>query len=518
MKEDANRAPAGVEISVGERPIDPPSATMRAHIALDADPVTSQRLRPLLPSEMESSFFRALAATSEAFIAVGLSGVVLYCSAGAKKLLAPLADQCVGQSLALVVPELEQLLAPFRDALRQGRIAAFDARVRDASGAPVELAVTAAPALSEFGEVVATVLALRERPSAALGREAPAIPSHFGHDLANIFATVETYTSFVASTNLAPRQTEDLHVARDAARRGAALVGQLLGSGASQQALGQSASVPISAAAERASAPLSSQGAGVITALVVEDDAAMRDGLRRILQGEGYRVLEAADGIEAEEIAARYPGAIQVLVSDLTLPRADGHVALARVRASRPDIGAVFVSGRLDLDRPLPEGALFVQKPFASAELTAAVARVIADASPSAGGLSSVSPVVVIVDDDDDLREAFARVIEECEFVAVRAKSGLHALKILGERHVDVVISDQFMPGIDGMRLLELVRDRFPHCVRILFTAYPSPEVVLEAINRCGVHKVLLKSMHAVAIRDEIERAVLSSAHYRAKP
>ena len=75
------------------------------------------------------------------------------------------------------------------------------------------------------------------------------------------------------------------------------------------------------------------------------------------------------------------------------------------------------------------------------------------------------------------------------------------------EQHVDVVVSDHFMPGMDGVRLLESVRQRWPHCTRILFTAHPSSDIVLEAVNRGGVHKVLVKNMHPVAIRDEIARA-----------
>jgi PAS domain S-box-containing protein len=259
------------------------------------------------------------------------------------------------------------------------------------------------------------------------------------------------------------------------------------------------------------------QPARPVTVLLVEDDANMRDGLRRVLEAEGYQVLEAGDGTEAGEVAARHPDPIQLLLSDLTLPRSDGREALLRVRASRPDICAVFISGRLDRGR-LPSDVDFVQKPFATPELLQALERALANAPPGAGRLVTTSPVVLIVDDDDDLRNAFARVIEECEFLSVPVKSGLHALQILEQRHVDIVICDQFMPGMDGVQLLELVRQRYPRCVRILFTAHPSSDVVLDAVNRGGVHKVLVKSMHAVAIRDEIERAVLASHRFSPTP
>jgi len=201
-----------------------------------------------------------------------------------------------------------------------------------------------------------------------------------------------------------------------------------------------------------------------------------------------------------------------VMLTDLELPGGDGLDALARVRVLRPDIRAVFLSGRHD--RAVPNDAEFVQKPFATSELLASLRRVIAQMPENAGHLAAAKPVVLIVDDDDDLREAFARVVEECDFVALRARSGLHALRALEEHFVDVVICDQFMPGMDGVQLLEVVRDRFGHCIRVLFTAHPSSDVVMQAVNRGGVHKVLVKSMHAVAIRDEIERAVMDSPRF----
>ena len=62
---------------------------------------------------------------------------------------------------------------------------------------------------------------------------------------------------------------------------------------------------------------------------------------------------------------------------------------------------------------------------------------------------------------------------------------------------------------MDGVSLLSTVRRRWPHVQRILFTADASPDIMLDAVNRAGVHKVLLKTMHAVQIRDEIEGVAL---------
>lgn len=66
------------------------------------------------------------------------------------------------------------------------------------------------------------------------------------------------------------------------------------------------------------------------------------------------------------------------------------------------------------------------------------------------------------------------------------------------------MLRDQFMPGMDGVKLLELVAQQYPSVQRILFTAHASPDVVVTAINRGRVAKVLLKNMHPIHVRDEI--------------
>jgi DNA-binding NtrC family response regulator len=125
------------------------------------------------------------------------------------------------------------------------------------------------------------------------------------------------------------------------------------------------------------------------------------------------------------------------------------------------------------------------------------------------------SPVVLVVDDDAELRESLVRLLAECDLTAVGAAGSREALKILERSRVDVVVSDHFVWGIDGVGLLGAIRERWPHVQRVLFTADAAPDVLIDAVNRAGVHKVLLKNMHAVQIRDEIERVALDALRQR---
>jgi PAS domain S-box-containing protein len=113
-------------------------------------------------------------------------------------------------------------------------------------------------------------------------------------------------------------------------------------------------------------------------------------------------------------------------------------------------------------------------------------------------------PIVLIVDDEADLRESLAEVLSEVALDVRVAPGAAQALQLLKDERVDVLVTDQCMPKMNGIELLEQASLRFPGTARILFTGHASTDVVIEAVNRGRVTKLLLKSMHPVAIRDEI--------------
>jgi CheY-like chemotaxis protein len=256
------------------------------------------------------------------------------------------------------------------------------------------------------------------------------------------------------------------------------------------------------------------------TILVVEDDSAIRLAMRRTLANARYSVLEASDGPAAQEILTELGQTVSLVVSDSVLPRGGGPELFAWVRARFPDVAFLLISGREREGEAKASqlGVGFLGKPFYPAEFLAAVNRALLASQAAATRRvvrSGTRPVVVLVDDDSDIRDSFERLLSECDLETYVAKSALHALQILGERHVDAVVTDQVMPGLDGIGLLELVYERFPSCTRILCTGHPGSEIVIDAVNRGHVHRVLTKTMHAVALRDEIERAVLEAVHAR---
>jgi two-component system, cell cycle sensor histidine kinase and response regulator CckA len=84
---------------------------------------------------------------------------------------------------------------------------------------------------------------------------------------------------------------------------------------------------------------------GSETVLLVEDEPALRAVARRVLQRQGYAVLEAADGDAALALVATHQGPLHLLVTDVVMPGLSGRDLADRLTAARPDLRVLFVSG-----------------------------------------------------------------------------------------------------------------------------------------------------------------------------
>jgi CheY-like chemotaxis protein len=109
------------------------------------------------------------------------------------------------------------------------------------------------------------------------------------------------------------------------------------------------------------------------TALVVEDEAGLREVIRRMLERHGYSVLVAADGPSAIALSREHDGAIDVLLTDVVMPRMQGTELADAIAIDRPDIVVVFMTGYAR-DAFADSGArptALIEKPFREEELLA---------------------------------------------------------------------------------------------------------------------------------------------------
>jgi PAS domain S-box-containing protein len=116
--------------------------------------------------------------------------------------------------------------------------------------------------------------------------------------------------------------------------------------------------------------------------LVVEDDEQLRGMLVDLLQKDGHTVLSAANSREALPLGEHYDGHIDILITDVVMPGMNGVDLAVRLRAARPDIVVMFISGYGDnelIKRCVADGdAELLIKPFGVGELFAAVNRMLA--------------------------------------------------------------------------------------------------------------------------------------------
>ena len=114
------------------------------------------------------------------------------------------------------------------------------------------------------------------------------------------------------------------------------------------------------------------------TVLVVDDEPSVRTLAAAMLRRAGYAVVEAADGAEAERLAAGHVGRIDVLLTDIVMPGTRGPELADRLRAVRPELRVVYMSGFRDtaMLADVERGeAVFLGKPFVGSALLAAIRR-----------------------------------------------------------------------------------------------------------------------------------------------
>lgn len=131
---------------------------------------------------------------------------------------------------------------------------------------------------------------------------------------------------------------------------------------------------------------------------------------------------------------------------------------------------------------------------------------------PCTAAAHGAARAVLLVDDEPQARKWFARVYGD-EFVVLQAADARAALDLLELRapEVAVLLSDHRMPGEDGVQLLTQVRERHPHIVRLLVTAYADKDMALAAVNQGQVQRILEKPLDEALMRAALRDALAES-------
>ena len=117
------------------------------------------------------------------------------------------------------------------------------------------------------------------------------------------------------------------------------------------------------------------------TILLVDDDASVRTLVRQFLEIKGYTVLEAEEAATATEICRSNADAIELLITDVSMPETSGVELAGQLSKLRPDLKVLYISGYSDVQDTSSIAARgqssFLQKPFTIETLSAKVSELI---------------------------------------------------------------------------------------------------------------------------------------------
>jgi two-component system cell cycle sensor histidine kinase/response regulator CckA len=118
---------------------------------------------------------------------------------------------------------------------------------------------------------------------------------------------------------------------------------------------------------------------GSETVLIVEDDEALRELAREMLESYGYTTLLAGDGAAALELAQKHPHPIQLLMTDILMPKMGGIELAERLSTLQPEVKVLYTSGYNDSGGSLDglAGARYLQKPYAMEEVARTVSELL---------------------------------------------------------------------------------------------------------------------------------------------
>lgn len=257
---------------------------------------------------------------------------------------------------------------------------------------------------------------------------------------------------------------------------------------------------PEAALAERAE----EASGGQETILVVEDDDRVRSLVAEVLESAGYTVIAVSAGSEAIARYEAHGREIQLLITDLVLPKMGGKEIAGRLMGLQPELKVLFISGYTG-DILANQGILagphmdFLQKPFGLRALRAKV-RAVLDAQAAAPPRR-----VLVVDDERAVRETLAAQLLESGFEVHTAEGGQEARSIIRRFPIDLMLTDLVMPAEEGIELIRDLRKRHPRLKIVAMSGAFGAEV-LDAAQRLGADAALAKPVSGETLRSCIER------------
>ena len=259
------------------------------------------------------------------------------------------------------------------------------------------------------------------------------------------------------------------------------------------------------------------------TILVVDDSAVIRRILEKELTDAGYKVVTAANGVEALSILAWMEEPPGLITLDIDMPRMNGFEVCAKLKEKEgslkncsfpvDQIPIIFVSANDSLENRRAGFQLevidFISKPFPPGVVSDVVTSIINPRQQFAG------QQVLVADDSPSARRIVAIILERLGVQVIEAENGLAALTLMedGEHSFDMLITDYMMPEMRGDELCRLVRQQSRD--------NPLPIIIISAFDDQDLILHFFKSgatdyLHKPFIEEELTARLQSHLQVRA--
>jgi CheY-like chemotaxis protein len=120
--------------------------------------------------------------------------------------------------------------------------------------------------------------------------------------------------------------------------------------------------------------------------------------------------------------------------------------------------------------------------------------------------LEIARPTLLVVDDEERILSALRRTLRREGYRMVTSESVHEALEILDARHVDLILSDQKMPGMSGLQFLEEAAKRCPGAARVLITGW-TEEIPPEKLEELGISGLITKPWDDARLKEVLRQA-----------
>ena len=124
----------------------------------------------------------------------------------------------------------------------------------------------------------------------------------------------------------------------------------------------------------------------------------------------------------------------------------------------------------------------------------------------------------MLVEDEGNILDALMRLFRREGYQLIRATSAEEGVKLLETTSVDIVISDQRMPGMQGTEFLKEVKSRYPNSIRMILSGYAQTDEIDEALDTGVISLFIPKPVNEEDLRRTVRLALLQRGNSDPNP